>query len=226
MFRVKLAEQPTREKMQALVERMANGDRAARNELIEINVPLVKLTAAKFHDTGIEFEELFSLGCIGLISAIDSYDASRGAVSTYAVRCIRNQILRELRRRRTKKRARRVLSLDDPVFSEQTDACKVRTLVESIKAPDLDPLDWIVETEERRAARDAVRAAVRSAVATLPTEVQRYLWVRFGGERRLSQTEAARPFGWSQSWASRQERTALKQCRAVLTEAGSLGCAV
>jgi len=212
MLCVKHSEPPSPEEAQALLERLARGDRSARAELIERNIPLVKFAAAKFRNSGIEYEELVSVGCIGLIDAIDRYDPSRGALSTYVVRCVQSWILREMRRRRAKMRTGTVVSLDAPVPSLRDRGRRDKLFGETLSSEEPEPSE-LVEAE------DALRA-VRAAVAALPDDLQRYLMVRFGGDRKRSQGEAGKALGWSQTWASRRERVALERCKDALIGGG------
>ncbi len=212
MLRGRWSEPATPEETRALIERMAQGDRAARDELIERNLPLVKFAAAKFLNTGIEYEELVSIGCIGLIDAIDRYNPARGAISTYAVHCVRSWILRELRRRRSLKRTGDVISLDAPLKQARGAGDRDKLVRDLILSLEPQPLEGIEEKEEQ--------VAVRAAVATLPYELQRYLMARYGGDRKLTQGEAGRAVGWSQTWASRRERDALEMCRDAMAGGG------
>ena len=202
---------PSPEEERVLLERMALGDAAARDELIERNLLLVKHIALGLASTGIEYEERFSLGCVGLICAVDHYDASRGKLSTYVARCAKSQILMALRYRERKKRAGGAVSLDTPVKSAggngRPDVRRILGDVLPSKEP--QPIERIEAEDERR--------AVRAAVAALPEQ-----WRRFLEERYLSadgvkrQRAVADAQGLKQSNASRIEIAALARCRAAL----------
>lgn len=212
MLRGKYSEPPSPEEAQALLERLAHGDGSARAELIERNIPLVKFAAAKFRNSGIEYEELVSVGCIGLIDAIDRYDPSRGALSTFVVRCVRSWILRELRKRRSRKRTARVVSLDARVAKARGPLNHDRRVRDLIMVQEPGPLEVIEAAEEQQ--------AVRSAVESLPADLQRYLEIRFCGDVKLSQRAAGEPFGWTQITAHRRERVALERCKDALIGGG------
>ena len=203
---------PTPEEEQALLERMARGDMAARDELITRNLLLVKHVALGFANTGIEYEERFSLGCAGLIKAVDSHDASRGKLSTHICRCAQGEILHEVSHRKRKKRTGTVVSLDAPVAAyRRAGLGDALGAVLPSKGPELIDLIEL---------RDAVRA-VHSAIADLPAPWRRYMEARFlspDGVRR--QRETARALGMKQANASRIEIKALAQCRAALGERG------
>ncbi|MFO7248583.1 MAG: sigma-70 family RNA polymerase sigma factor, partial [Bacillota bacterium] len=102
--------QPLSEEEEALyLRRMAEGDREARNKLIEHNLRLVAHIVKKFENTGEETEDLISIGTIGLIKGIESYQMDKGTkLATYAARCIENEILMYLR---SLKKTRREVSL-------------------------------------------------------------------------------------------------------------------
>ncbi|SFJ96088.1 RNA polymerase sporulation-specific sigma factor [Thermoflavimicrobium dichotomicum] len=96
---------------------MAEGDPKARNLLIEHNLRLVAHIVKKFENTGEDTEDLISIGTIGLIKAIESYQVNKGTkLATYAARCIENEILMHLR---SLKKARKDVSLHDPIGTDK-----------------------------------------------------------------------------------------------------------
>ena len=96
---------------------MAEGDAIARNTLIEHNLRLVAHIVKKFENTGEDTEDLISIGTIGLIKAIESYQTSKGTkLATYAARCIENEILMHLR---SLKKAKKDVSLHDPIGTDK-----------------------------------------------------------------------------------------------------------
>jgi len=209
---------PTPEEEQALLERMARGDAAARTELIERNLLLVKHVARRYASTGIEYDERFSLGCVGLIYAVDHFCAERGArLSTYIGLCAGNSILREVRYRRMKMRAGGALPLDAPVASLRFSgrAGTEKALGDMLPSKELQPVEQIALSDEHR--------ALHAAVAGLPPELRRYTLFRFFGAQRRSQKDAGAAFGWSQMTAHRRETAALGMCRAALEGAGYYG---
>ncbi|MBO8163904.1 MAG: RNA polymerase sporulation sigma factor SigK [Brevibacillus sp.] len=96
---------------------MAAGDPLARNKLIEHNLRLVAHIVKKFENTGEDSEDLISIGTIGLIKAIESYQVDKGTkLATYAARCIENEILMHLR---SLKKTRKDVSLHDPIGTDK-----------------------------------------------------------------------------------------------------------
>ncbi|MBH8606035.1 RNA polymerase sporulation sigma factor SigK [Thermoactinomyces sp. CICC 10521] len=99
------------------LRRMADGDPDSRNKLIEHNLRLVAHIVKKFENTGEDNEDLISIGTIGLIKAIESYQQGKGTkLATYAARCIENEILMHLR---SLKKARKDVSLHDPIGTDK-----------------------------------------------------------------------------------------------------------
>ncbi len=99
------------------LEKMAQGDKHARNMLIEHNLRLVAHIVKKFENTGEDSEDLISIGTIGLIKAIESYQKNKGTkLATYAARCIENEILMHLR---SLKKTKKDVSLHDPIGTDK-----------------------------------------------------------------------------------------------------------
>jgi RNA polymerase sporulation-specific sigma factor len=99
------------------LEKMAEGDKHARNMLIEHNLRLVAHIVKKFENTGEDSEDLISIGTIGLIKAIESYQKNKGTkLATYAARCIENEILMHLR---SLKKTKKDVSLHDPIGTDK-----------------------------------------------------------------------------------------------------------
>jgi RNA polymerase sporulation-specific sigma factor len=110
--------QPLSEKEEAeCLQRLAQGDQEARNKLIEHNLRLVAHIVKKFENTGEDNEDLISIGTIGLIKAIESYQSGKGTkLATYAARCVENEILMFLR---SLKKSRKDVSLHDPIGTDK-----------------------------------------------------------------------------------------------------------
>ena len=101
------------EEEQALIERLTQDDEEAKSELIERNLRLVVYIAKKFDNTNIDIEDLISVGTIGLIKAVNSFDGSKKIkIATYASRCIENEILMYLRK---SSKIKSEMSLDEPL---------------------------------------------------------------------------------------------------------------
>lgn len=103
----------TKEEEEMLLQKLPNGDRAARSILIERNLRLVVYIARKFENTGINIEDLISIGTIGLIKAVNTFNPEKKIkLATYASRCIENEILMYLRRNN---KIRSEVSFDEPL---------------------------------------------------------------------------------------------------------------
>ena len=177
---------------------LANGDAAARDTLIRHNLRLVAHIAKKYYAAD-SAEDLVSTGTIGLIKAVNTYDPARGIkFSTYASRCIENEMRMQFRRRR---RAPPVLSLQEPLENSQEGGL---TLMDAI--PDSEPL------EESLEQRDLVRR-LSTRLAQLPAREQRILALRYGlgGETPHTQLQTAQKLGLSRSYISRLESRALRR---------------
>ena len=110
---VKLCPPLTTDEESFLINRLASGDGAVRSTLIERNLRLVVYIARKFENTGVGIEDLVSIGTIGLIKAVNTFDpAKKIKLATYASRCIENEILMYLRRNN---RTRSEVSFDEPL---------------------------------------------------------------------------------------------------------------
>lgn len=99
------------------MKRLENGDRSARNVLIERNLRLVAHIVKKYSQGERDTEDMLSIGTVGLIKAVDSYNSGRGSkISTYAAKCIENEILMQLRSDRKRKRE---ISLSSPIGTDK-----------------------------------------------------------------------------------------------------------
>lgn len=187
------------------VRRMRAGDEEARAVLIERNLRLVAHVVKKFDSAG-EDEDLISIGTIGLIKAIDTYDPAKGTrLGTYAARCIENEILMYFR---ATKRARRDISLQDPIGVDR-DGNEI-TLMDVLQA-DQAEMDDVV-------ARRLLLRRLLDLLQELPPRERKVLELRFGlgGGGRRTQREVARELGISRSYVSRIEHRALQKLWAAL----------
>ena len=184
------------------IGRMRAGDDDARRMLIEHNLRLVAHVAGKYRSTGLETDDLISIGTIGLIKAVGSFSPESGtALATYAARCIENEILMVLR---AGKKRRREVSMQEPVGADK-------------EGNELSLLDILgtdggeVEEEvERRSSAVRVRRLVRTAL--LPRE-RLVLELRYGlnGDAPAAQREVAQTLGISRSYVSRIEKRAIEK---------------
>lgn len=193
----------TREEELQYMRRMADNDMHARAILIERNLRLVVYIARKFENTGIGVEDLISIGAIGLIKAVNSFDPEKNIkLATYASRCIENEILMVLRRT---SRLKLEVSFDEPL---NTDWDGNELLLSDIMGTDPDvvsrDLDASVEREMLRQAITALNEREREIVG------MRY-GLRDGRER--TQKEVADLMGISQSYISRLEKRIICKLR-------------
>ena len=181
---------------QALLQRAADGDETAKSRLIERNLRLVVFIARRFENTGVNIEDLISIGTIGLIKAISTFRAEKSIkLATYASRCIENEILMHIRKIASQKTE---VSLDEPI---NTDYDGNELLLSDILGSDEDQIS-------QRLEQDAERAVLRRAVDSLSPRERQIMELRFGladGVER-TQKEAADALGISQSYISRLEK--------------------
>lgn len=175
------------------------GDLEARNALIEHNLRLVAHICKKFEVTGIDKEDLISIGTIGLIKGIKTYSPHRGArLATYAARCIENEILMHLRASRNLKTE---ISLQDPVGVDK-EGNEV-TLLEILAAVD-ESVDEIIESAEEK-------QLLLRALCVLSEKECYVLRCRYGldGNEPKTQREVAKSLEISRSYVSRIEKKAI-----------------
>ena len=162
--------------------------------------------AKKFDSTGINVEDLISIGTIGLIKAVNTFVPSKGIkLATYASRCIENEILMFLRKNQNR---RHELSIDEPLNS---DGDGNELLLSDVLGTEPD-------TVSRDLEHDAERSMVRRAVSHLQERERLIMELRYGlgGRREHTQKEVADIIGISQSYISRLEKRILKSLRGEL----------
>ena len=177
--------------------------RKARKLLIEHNLRLVAHIIKKYQFTDEDMEDLLSTGTIGLIKAVDTFDASKGRLATYACRCIDNELLMLLR---TKKKSRGLVSLYDPVGSDKEG--NEMQLIDVVEDPTPDLLEKLVKEGELSAMRRAMKERLSEREYTI-------LVLRYGlasGEE-MTQSQVGSLLGISRSYVSRIEKRALAQLR-------------
>ena len=187
----------------AAVEANSGGDVAARNRLIEHNLRLVVYIARRFENTGINIEDLISIGTIGLIKAINTFRTDKNIkLATYASRCIENEILMYLRKNSAQ---RTEVSFDEPL---NTDWDGKELLLSDVLGTDSDVVMRPIEA-------DADRQMLAEAVAKLSPRERDIITMRFGlgGGRELTQKEVADRLGISQSYISRLEKRIILRLR-------------
>ena len=198
-----LPEKLTGEREFLLVEEMKKGDEEAKNQLIERNLRLVVYTAQKFENTNVNIEDLISIGTIGLIKAVSSFDNSKNIkLATYASRCIENEILMHLRK---VAKIKREVSLDEPL---NTDA----------EGNELSILD-ILSGDENEVSKNIDKQDesnnLKQALDGLPDKEKEIMLMRYGlsGKSEMTQKEVADYFEISQSYISRIEKKILDKLK-------------
>ncbi len=191
----------SREEEQEAMGQMRAGDQAARARLIEHNLRLVVYIARRFDNTGIGIEDLISIGAIGLIKAVGSFNPDKNIkLATYASRCIENEILMVLRRTN---RLRMEVSFDEPL---NTDWDGNELLLSDVLGTQSDLVSKDLDAqEEKQMLYDAVRR--------LGSREKRIVHLRYGlhGGSEHTQKEVADMMGISQSYISRLEKRIVKQ---------------
>ena len=185
------------------MRRVNQGDAGARATLIERNLRLVVYISRKFENTGISIEDLISIGAIGLIKAVNSFDPDKNIkLATYASRCIENEILMVLRKTN---RLKLEVSFDEPL---NTDWDGNELLLSDILGtePDLVSKDLDADIEKQM---------LHSAIQTLNAREKYIVGLRYGlGEdKEHTQKEVADMMGISQSYISRLEKRIIGKLR-------------
>ena len=195
----------TREEEEAVMQALRSGDESVREGLIEHNLRLVVYIARKFENTGVGVDDLISIGSIGLIKAVSTFDAHKKIkLATYASRCIENEILMYLRRY---SRTKQEVSFDEPL---NTDWDGNELLLSDILGTDEDIIYKDIEDEVER-------KLLLKAVDKLSERERTIINLRFGlgssnGEE-LTQKEVAELLGISQSYISRLEKKIMKRLK-------------
>ena len=191
------------EEERTLIARLAEGDEQARQTLIERNLRLVVYIARRFENTGVNIEDLISIGTIGLIKAVGTFRADRNIkLATYSSRCIENEILMYIRKISGRKAE---VSLDEPI---NTDWDGNELLLSDVLGTDSDVVMRPMED-------DVDHALLRQALENLPEREQTIVRMRFGlgGRPEKTQKEVADLMGISQSYISRLEKRIMTRLR-------------
>ncbi len=180
----------------------------ARSILIEHNLRLVAYIAKRFENTGASIEELISIGTVGLIKAVSSFDAEKNIrLATYASRCIENEILMFIRKTSSQ---RKEISIDEPL-SVDWDGNEL--LLSDVLGSDTDIVTKGMEEDEER-------RIVRLAVEDLSARERVIVELRYGliSGKELTQKEVADTLGISQSYISRLEKKIMTRLRKKIEE--------
>ena len=188
------------------VEKFLDGDNEARNKLIEHNLRLVVFLAKKYENTGVDLEDLVSIGTIGLIKGVNTYKLDKNIkLATYASRCIDNEILMYLRKTKRKKTE---ISFEDSL-SFDSDGNELH-------------LEDVLGTEEdivTKPLEDKLdRKILKEEVAKLNKRDKEIIELRYGlnGKEELTQKEVADLLGISQSYISRIEKKVIKRLSQII----------
>ena len=192
-----------REEETELIARLEQGDPSARQALIERNLRLVVYLARRFENTGINIEDLISIGTIGLIKAVNTFRSDKNIkLATYASRCIENEILMHLRKTSN---SRTEISFDEPL---NTDWDGKELLLSDVLGTDSDVVMRPIE-------QDVDRQMLHTAVSRLGKRERDIITMRFGlrGHKELTQKEVADRLGISQSYISRLEKRIISRLK-------------
>ena len=193
----------TEEEEKATIEALMNDSHEARQSLIEHNLRLVVYIAKKFENTGVDIEDLISIGTIGLIKAVNSFDGSKNIkLATYASRCIENEILMHLRK---VVKTKSELSLDEPLNVDWEGNV---LLLSDILGTDSD-------VTYRDLEKDADKQILLKSLDCLNSRELEIIKMRFGvlGTEKHTQKEIADILGISQSYISRLEKKVMTKLK-------------
>lgn len=188
---------------QALLEKLMKKDIEAKNVLIERNLRLVVYIAKKFENSGVNIEDLISIGTIGLMKAINSYNLDKNIkLATYASRCIENEILMFLRKNN---RIKTEISIDEPI---NTDSEGNDLSLGDILGTDNDSIFKSIEESDNK-------KVLMQAIQKLNKREKTIMQLRYGfdGYEELTQKEVADKLGISQSYISRIEKKVINNLK-------------
>ena len=193
------------------IEQLSNGSKEAKRKLVEHNLRLVVYIAKKFENTGIGIEDLISIGTIGLMKAINTFNTDKNIkLATYASRCIENEILMYLRR---SNRIKTEVSIDEPL---NQDGDGNELLLSDILGTDED-------ITSRRIEDEVDKRLLKSSISKLNSREKNIMELRFGfktGDEK-TQKEVADMLGISQSYISRLEKKIIsKMKKEILSKTG------
>lgn len=188
-----------------LLQGMREGDLSCRNRLIEHNLRLVAYVVKKYNNTIYETDDLISIGTIGLIKAVDTFNPQKGIhLATYASRCIENELLMLMR---SSKKQSKEVSLYDPIGSDKEG--NTIQLLDICVAEEVDIVEKMEEQQNLRKLREYIDKV-------LTEREKEIILLRYGlsGGREVTQREIAKQLCISRSYVSRIEKKALKKLRA------------
>ena len=199
----KLPEPLSREEEQEYVKRSMNGDEMARSKLIEHNLRLVVFLAKKYENTGVDLEDLVSIGSVGLIKGVNTYKLDKNIkLATYASRCIDNEILMFLRKN---KRRKGEISFEDNL-SFDSDGNELH--LEDVLGTDSDVVTRGLEKEIEK-------KILYEEIEKLSSRDKKIMILRYGlfGHEEMTQKDVAEMLGISQSYISRIEKKVIRKLK-------------
>ncbi|HBA70021.1 MAG TPA: RNA polymerase subunit sigma-70 [Lachnospiraceae bacterium] len=188
--------------IQMLQEGSSEKAREAREILIERNLRLVAHIAKKYQNVDEEMEDLISIGTIGLIKAVSSFDSSKGKLSTYASRCIDNELLMLLR---SKKKTSKEVSLYEPIGTDKEgNEINLLDIIEAEQSDVLDRMELAVNLKK-----------LGRMLQNLEEREKEIIFLRYGlmTGKEVTQREIGERLGISRSYVSRIEKRALNKLR-------------
>ena len=191
-----------------MIDKMKFGSSEARNQLIERNLRLVVYTAQKFDNTNVCVEDLISIGTIGLIKAVESFDNSKNIkLATYASRCIENEILMHLRKVAKQKQE---VSLFEPL---NTDSEGNELCISDVLSGEVDEVSKNIDKQDEFDNLNYV-------LENLSKKEKEIMYMRYGfnGKSEMTQKEVADYFEISQSYISRIEKKILDKMKSAITK--------
>jgi RNA polymerase sporulation-specific sigma factor len=199
----------TTEEEQLLLSEMASGNLEAKHKLIEHNMRLVAHVAKKYYSPIEDPEDLLSIGTIGLLKAVETYDAGKGyKLATYAARCIDNELLMYFR---GKRKTARDVSLYEPIGQD-----KEGNQIQLFDILEEEPVDVVKQLEEQ----EHLLRLRELLPALLDEREQEIIYKRYGigGTEGITQREIAKELGISRSYVSRIEKKALHKLKKAFTQ--------
>ena len=184
------------EEEEEILDRLSKGDESVRKTLVERNLRLVVYISKKFENTGVGLEDLISIGTIGLMKAINTFNTNKNIkLATYASRCIENEILMHLRRTN---KIKGEISIDEPL---NQDGDGNELLLSDILGTDSD-------ITSRRLEEEVDKKLLRASIKKLSKRERNIMELRFGfsSGNEKTQKEVADMLGISQSYISRLEK--------------------
>ena len=186
------------------LERYQSGDPEAREELINRNMRLVAHIVKKYQNSEYEMEDLLSVGTIGLIKAVNTFNMEKGSrLATYAAKCVENEILMLFR---AGKKFSKEVSIYDPIGTDKDG--ETVSLMDVLEVQDRDVIEQIINKQDVKRLYEAYERNLKETEKTV-------IRMRYGlfGEKEYSQREVAQALGISRSYVSRIEKKAVEKLR-------------